>query len=360
MKNQFWRGKKVFITGHTGFKGGWLTAWLKSLGADVTGYALAPNTKPSLFEHAKIGDGTTSIIGDILDADKLSQSVQKHEPEIVFHMAAQPLVHYSYENPVETFSVNVVGTANVLEAIRKVKSVRAIIVVTSDKCYENKEWVWGYRESDAMGGYDPYSSSKGCTELVASSYRRSFFNVNKYDEHRVALATVRAGNVIGGGDWSEARLVPDLMRAFTDNKVTQIRNPNACRPWQHVLDVLDGYLCLAERLFTNGRHYADAWNFGPSDENIKSVGWIADKAVEIWGQGVRWELIENKFNHEAQCLKLDCNKARAQLNWSPKLSITDTLKMTLDWYKAFNNQKDMKQYTENQISEYVSREKINE
>lgn len=356
MNKEFWQGKKVFITGHTGFKGGWLTAWLKLLGASVTGYSLEPQKKPNLFELASIGEGIYSVIGNILDASRLYECMKSQRPDIVLHLAAQPLVHYSYQNPVETYSVNVIGTANVLEAIRSIDSVRAVVVVTSDKCYENREWVWGYREQDAMGGYDPYSSSKGCTELVAASYRRSYFNVNQFDKHRVALATVRAGNVIGGGDWADARLVPDLVRSFIKREVTQIRNPSACRPWQHVLDVLYGYLMLTEKLWDSGVDFAEAWNFGPSEENIKSVGWVADRAVEIWGEGVKWSLGDNQFNHEAKILKLDCNKSRALLGWSSKMSINDALENTFEWYKQYHQEKDMQAFTHQQIKQYESRE----
>jgi len=352
MNKQFWSGKKVFITGHTGFKGSWLTTWLKLLGASITGYSLAPETNPNLFELACVSDGINSIEGNILDVDSLRHAMRTQCPEIVFHLAAQPLVRYSYANPVETYEVNVIGTLNVLEAVRSIESVKAVIVVTSDKCYENQEWVWGYRESDPMGGFDPYSSSKGCTELAVSSYRRSFFNVSDYAKHGVGLATVRAGNVIGGGDWAEARLIPDLIRSFTKNETAMIRNPNAHRPWQYILDVLTGYLILAQKLYESGSHFSDAWNFGPNDENVKSVSWIADKMTQLWGEKAKYSVNQDTLLHEANCLKLDSNKSRTILGWEPKSSIEDVLENTINWYQAFFQQKNMKQFTERQIATY--------
>ena len=273
----FWRGKKVFVTGHTGFKGGWLCLWLQQLGANVTGYALQPPTTPSLFEIAVIGRGMESIIGDIREATTLSDAVRTAQPELVIHMAAQPLVRYSYENPIETYSTNVMGTVHLLEAIRKTQSVKAVVCVTSDKCYENREWEWGYRENDPLGGYDPYSNSKACAELVTAAYRNSYFNPDKYFEHGVAVASARAGNVIGGGDWAQDRLVPDMLRAIECGKPVLIRNPDAIRPWQHVLEPLSGYLLLAESLLTHGPANAEAWNFGPHDADAKPVRWIVDR-----------------------------------------------------------------------------------
>jgi len=358
MNKKFWAGKKVFITGHTGFKGSWLTTWLKLLGATVSGYSLAPGTKPSLFEVTDVAHGITSINGNILDSALLLETIKQQQPDIVFHLAAQPLVHYSYLNPIETYTVNVIGTANLLEAIRSIKSVRAVIVVTSDKCYENQEWVWGYRETDSMGGFDPYSSSKGCAELVASSYRRSYFNTSRYDQHRVALATVRAGNVIGGGDWTEARLIPDLVRSFIKKETGIIRNPQAHRPWQYILDLLQGYLMLTEKLWHHGPEYADAWNFGPNEDNVKPVAWIADKLVNLWGENVKWAMGESNNLHEANSLKLDCNKSRTLLGWVPKLSIDDALAETLAWYKAHHHKKNMLDFTLHQIREYETKEAI--
>lgn len=355
MNKQFWAGKKVFITGHTGFKGSWLTTWLKMLGATVTGYSLPPQTNPSMFELANVAEGITSIQGNILDTQHLLQTIQDQQPEIIFHLAAQPLVHYSYQNPIETYTVNVIGTANLLETIRSVKSVKAVTVVTSDKCYENQEWVWGYRETDQMGGFDPYSSSKGCAELVVSAYRRSYFNLSQYDQHRVAIATVRAGNVIGGGDWATARLIPDLVRSFTKNEIGIIRHPHAYRPWQYILDLLQGYLMLTEQLWHKGSSFADAWNFGPDDENVKSVSWIADRLVSLWGENAKWALDENERLHEAMCLKLDCNKSRSILGWAPKMTIDDVLETTLAWYQAHYHNNEMGKFTEQQIKEYEKR-----
>src|SRR3989338_3469423 len=295
MNKNFWQGKKVFITGHTGFKGGWLVTWLKLLGASVTGYALPPEAQPNLFELAHVADGITSIYDDILNIAHLSQAIKNQRPDVVFHLAAQPLVHYSYTNPVETYNVNVMGTVNLLEAVRSIDSIRAIVIVTSDKCYENKEWLWGYRETDPMGGFDTYSSSKGCVELIVSAYRRSYFNPLHYDQHGVGLASVRAGNVLGGGDWAKDRLVPDLVRSFTNKEEAIIRNPLAYRPWQYILDLLCGYLKLTENLCDKGVSFADAWNFGPSEDNVKPVAWIADKVASLWVGDAKWSCGQNKF-----------------------------------------------------------------
>lgn len=352
MQKDFWQGKKVFITGHTGFKGSWLTLWLKQRGANIIGYSLAPQTVPNLFSCANVAEGINSITGNILDLEHLKKSVLAAQPEIIFHLAAQPLVHYSYQNPIETYSVNVMGTVHLLEAIRYVDSVRSVVVVTSDKCYENREWIWGYRETDAMGGYDPYSSSKGCTELVVSAYRQSYFHANKYHEHGVGLASARAGNVIGGGDWAADRLIPDIIRALNRNEISQIRNPNACRPWQYILDVLQGYLVLAEHLWFKGIEYTGAWNFGPSDDNVKSVRWIADKLTTLWNKKEAWEISENHYPHEAMLLKLDSNKARNALSWQPKMSIHELLTHTCAWYNAFYQQHEMGQFTESQIVDF--------
>ena len=271
MNPSFWRSKKVFFSGHTGFKGSWLCLWLQQLGAEVTGYALAPPTSPSLFEVAHVAQGMKSLCGDIRDGAALAKAMREAVPDIVIHMAAQPLVRRSYLDPVETYSANVMGTVHLLEAVRQTQSVRAVVNVTSDKCYENKEWVWGYRESDPMGGFDPYSNSKGCAELVTAAYRNSFFNPAKYSEHHVALASVRAGNVIGGGDWAEDRLIPDILAAFEKSQPVVIRNPHAIRPWQHVLEPLAGYLQLAQKLYEDGATYAEGWNFGPNDEDAQPV-----------------------------------------------------------------------------------------
>ena len=329
----FWKGKRVLLTGHTGFKGSWLSLWLQSLGAQVTGYALAPPTNPSLFEVADVGQGMTSIMGDIRDLPKLQTAFGEHKPEVVIHMAAQPLVRYSYQNPVETYSTNVMGTVHVLEAVRNTPGVRAVVNITTDKCYENREWVWGYRENEPMGGYDPYSNSKGCAELVSAAYRSSFFNANSQAQHGVAVATVRAGNVIGGGDWAQDRLIPDILRAFEQGKRVDIRNPHAIRPWQHVLEPLRGYLTLAERLFESGLSFAEGWNFGPNDEDAKPVGWVVEQMAALWGDEARWQIDTGEHPHEANYLKLDISKARSRLDWHPALRLNDALALIIDWSK---------------------------
>jgi CDP-glucose 4,6-dehydratase len=334
MTPSFWSEKKVFVTGHTGFKGGWLSLWLQSLGAEVIGYALRPPTHPSLFEVAQVAEGMTSIVGDIRDGTRLTRAMQESAPDIVIHMAAQPLVRRSYVDPVDNYSTNVMGTVHLLEAVRQTPSVRAVVNVTTDKCYENKEWVWGYRENEPMGGFDPYSSSKGCAELVTAAYRNSFFNTSKYSEHQVALATARAGNVIGGGDWAEDRLIPDILRAIEAGQSVSIRNPYATRPWQHVLEPLSGYLALAEKLYTQGPAFAEAFNFGPLEESAKPVQWIVDKLTQQWGDGAAWHLDGGIHPHEAHYLKLDCSKARAVLGWSPRWHLDQALQAIIIWHKA--------------------------
>jgi CDP-glucose 4,6-dehydratase len=333
MSPDFWRGKRVLLTGHTGFKGSWMSLWLQSMGAQVVGYALNPPTQPSLFETANVAEGMTSIIGDIRDLTKLLAVFAEYKPEIVFHMAAQPLVRYSYSEPVETYSTNVMGTVNLLEAVRQTPGVKAVVNITTDKCYENREWDWAYRENEPMGGYDPYSSSKGCAELVSAAYRSSYFNVNNYEQHGVALATVRAGNVIGGGDWAQDRLIPDILAAFEQGKTVNIRNPHSVRPWQHVLEPLRGYLTLAERLHDHGISYAEGWNFGPNDEDAKPVGWIVEKMAGLWGNTATWQNDAGDHPHEANYLKLDISKARKHLDWHPALRLEDALKFIIDWSK---------------------------
>ena len=291
---KFWSGKSVFLTGHTGFKGGWLSLWLNYLGANVTGYSLAPKTLPNLFQLASIENDLSSVIGDIRDLNVLQKTLSKVNPEIVFHMAAQPIVRYSYENPIETYQTNVMGTAHLLEAVRHVKSVKAVVIVTSDKCYDNQEKLSGYKEDDPMGGYDPYSNSKGCAELVTSSYRLSFFNPEKYQEHGVAIASARAGNVIGGGDWASDRLIPDFVRSMAKNERLNIRNPLAIRPWQHVLEPLSGYLILAQMLYNKGCEFAEPWNFGPLQSEAKNVEWIANQLVKNWGDNASYQVEKNK------------------------------------------------------------------
>jgi CDP-glucose 4,6-dehydratase len=343
----------VLLTGHTGFKGSWLSLWLQSMGAQVVGYALAPPTKPSFFEVANVGKGMTSIVGDIRDLENLRKVFAEHKPEIVIHMAAQALVRYSYIEPVETYSTNVMGTVNLLEAVRSTPSVKAVVNVTSDKCYENREWAWGYRENEAMGGYDPYSNSKGCAELVTSAYRNSYFHPEKYETHGVALASGRAGNVIGGGDWAGDRLIPDIMRAITEGKPVNIRNPHAIRPWQHVLEPLSGYLQLAQNLYEEGPTCAEGWNFGPNDEDAKPVQWIVENLTKDWGEGASWVLDGGNHPHEAHYLKLDCSKAKARLNWHPRWRLETALGAIIEWHRAYRENKDMRELSLMQIGHYV-------
>ena len=352
--NGIYRNKKVLITGHTGFKGSWLCLLLNELGADVYGYALEAPTQPSLFQEAKIEELITSYIGDIRDLTHIQEVISEIKPEIVIHMAAQPLVRDSYTIPVETYAINVMGTVHLLEACRNTSSVKAIVNVTTDKCYENKEWHWGYRENEPMGGYDPYSNSKGCSELVTSAYRNSYFNPKNYERHGVALASARAGNVIGGGDWANDRLIPDFIRAISEGRKLNIRSPYAIRPWQHVLEPLTGYLTLAAKLFTEGTAYAESWNFGPDDADAKNVEWITQTICELWGEKATYEVDTNPQPHEANYLKLDCSKAKAKLDWHPKWNINETLESIVDWSKAFLSGEDMCRLTIRQIKQYYN------
>lgn len=351
MNPEFWRGKRVFLTGHTGFKGSWMALWLRHLGANVTGFALAPPTTPSLFELAKVDEGIHSIIGDVRDATTLQRALQTAQPDIVIHMAAQSLVRYSYHHPVETYATNVMGLVHLYEGIRQTPSVRAIVNVTSDKCYDNKEWAWGYRETEPMGGHDPYSNSKGCAELITSAYRASFFSVPGQASN-VALGSARAGNVIGGGDWALDRLIPDIIRALSTEQSVQIRSPHAIRPWQHVLEPLSGYLLLAERLYEEGPKFAEGWNFGPNESDARSVQWIVENLVQKWGPEARWVLDSNPQPHEATYLKLDCSKARQTLGWKPRWSLDQTLDRIVTWHKAALDGMDMKDMCMAQIKEY--------
>lgn len=350
----FWHGKKVFVTGHTGFKGSWLCLWLEKMGAIVRGYSLPAPTEPSLFETASVSRRLVSEEGDIRDFFHLRESLNDFKPEIVFHMAAQPLVRLSYDEPIETYSTNVMGTVYVLEAIKQVGGVKAIVNITSDKCYENREWVWGYREDEAMGGYDPYSNSKGCAELVAAAYRNSFFNPEKYREHGTALASVRAGNVIGGGDWAKDRLIPDILRSFENQKPVIIRNPHSIRPWQHVLEPLSGYLLVAQKLYTDGTAYAEGWNFGPNEMDATPVQSIVETMVELWGDGASWQLDGQEHPHEAHYLKLDCSKAKMRMGWHPRWDLNTTLTRIVAWHKAWLTGSDMREYTLNEINEYMN------
>lgn len=350
----FYKGKKVFITGHTGFKGSWLCLLLSKMGADITGYALEPPTNPSLFEQANIENDIAHIIGDVRDLDHLTRAVSEAKAEIVIHMAAQPLVRESYKIPVETYSINVMGTVNLLEAVRQIRGVKAVVNVTTDKCYENKEWHWGYRETEPMGGFDPYSNSKGCSELVTASYRNSYFNPNKYMEHGVAIGSARAGNVIGGGDWAYDRLIPDFIRSIIRGEKVKIRSPYAIRPWQHVLEPLTGYLALAKALYDNGPTFAEGWNFGPDDRDAKNVEWITQRICQLWGNGANFEIDTKPQPHEANYLKLDCSKAKAELGWIPVWNIEQTLESIVEWTKAYLDERDLKDVCNNQIEDYFN------
>jgi CDP-glucose 4,6-dehydratase len=351
----FWQGRRVFITGHTGFKGGWLATWLTAMGSKVYGYALAPETTPSYFTLCGLAPRMPTTIADICDQAALCRSLDEAQPEVVFHLAAQPLVRRSYRAPQITFAVNVLGTVNLLEAVRAAPSVRATVVVTSDKCYENGERVWGYRENDRLGGYDPYSASKACAEMVCTAYRNSFFQSGR---HGVSLATVRAGNVIGGGDWSEDRIVPDAVRAFALGAPLLVRNPCSVRPWQHVLEPLAGYLTLAERLCREGQDYAGAWNFGPRAEDAVAVSTLADSIVRRWGEGAAWRPEgAGSGPHESNYLKLDCGKAHALLGWRPCLNLQEAIELTVIWYREAlaPRSPDMYDFSTAQIGHYQQR-----
>lgn len=351
-KDNFWQGKKVLLTGHTGFKGSWLSLMLQRFGAEVAGYSLAPQTEDNMFSIASVADGMTSVFSDIRDIANFKAFSEDFNPEIVIHMAAQPLVRESYVDPITTYETNVMGTVNILQTVRELQDVKACVVITTDKCYENKEWHWGYRENEPLGGYDPYSSSKACTELVASSFRNSYFSGG---QSKVSLATARAGNVIGGGDWADDRLLPDVFRSIASGSEMVIRYPHAIRPWQHVLEPLTGYLNLAQKLYLQGDEFAEAWNFGPADKDAKPVSWIMECVSGLWGDEFRW-CIDSDGNHphEAHYLKLDCSKAKEKLKWLPMLGLEEGLKLTVDWFKAYQQGSDMKEFTFDQIDRYLN------
>ena len=353
-ENNFWTNKKVFVTGHTGFKGSWLCMLLHELGAKVYGYALNPPTEPSLYKLCEIDKIVHSTIADIRDYKSLSEAINNAQPEIVIHMAAQPLVRLSYKNPVETYEVNMMGTVNLLEAIRTANSVKAVVNVTTDKCYENKEWLWGYRENEPMGGHDPYSSSKACSEIITAAYRKSFFTPEN-NKPTTCIATARAGNVIGGGDWAEDRLIPDFVRAIIKNEKITIRYPNAIRPWQHVLEPLTGYLMLAEALCEKGISFAESWNFGPNDTDVKTVEWIVKYLCNKFENFIGYQVDENKNLHEANYLKLDCSKAKTLLKWEPKWSLTNTLDSIIEFTTAYQKNENLKAICIGQIQEYLKK-----
>lgn len=348
----FWRGKKVLVTGHTGFKGGWLALWLQSMGSEVVGFSRSAPTSPSMFEVARVGEGLESEVGDVRDFDAVRETVARHRPEIVFHLAAQSLVRRSFADPLETYATNVMGTAHVLEAVRQAGGTRVVVNVTSDKCYENREWEWGYREDDPKGGFDPYSSSKGCSELLTDAYRRSYFASGAADG-APALASARAGNVIGGGDWGEDRLVPDLIRAALEGRTLLVRNPDAVRPWQHVLNPLSGYLVLAESAWEDPGK-ATGWNFGPEDRDARPVRWVVERLVEHWGDGLRWDTDGSPQPHEAHYLKLDSSRARARLSWTPRWDLEEAIRRTVEWFRAYRDGRDMRVLSLEQISSFAA------
>jgi len=358
VNRSYWKGRRVFVTGHTGFKGSWLLLWLDALGASVTGYALEPPTHPSLFEQADVASTCRSIFADVRDFPRLKSAIAECRPDVVLHMAAQSVVRRGYADPIETYSTNVIGTVNLLEALRQLQHPCVVVNVTSDKCYANQEWVWGYRENEPMGGRDPYSNSKGCAELVTTAFRESYFPAESFKSHGIALASARAGNAIGGGDWTSDQLIPDLMRAFLAGRPCLIRNPSACRPWQFVLEPLRGYLMLAERLTQDAAHFAEGWNFGPADADAKSVSWIADRLADSWGGPASWSHDAAGHPREAHALKLDASKAKACLSWHPVSPLSVALDWVAAWYRAFQSGADLRHLTRLQIEQYdaLSRE----
>ena len=350
INKNFWNNKKVFLTGHTGFKGSWLAMWLKSMGVNLKGYSLSPEDKINLFEKASIENNMISEIGDIRDYNRLYNSIIDFKPEILIHMAAQPIVRKSYEDTIDTYSTNVMGTINILESARACPSLKSIVIVTSDKCYENKETQNPYKENEPMGGHDPYSSSKGCCELLINSYRRSFFN----DNNSSGLASVRAGNVVGGGDWSKDRLIPDILKSFKKNESVIIRNPSAIRPWQHVLDCLSGYLILTEKLYFNNEKFSGAWNFGPNINDCKPVEWIVEKMISVSGKNIDWVLDKKSNPHEANTLILDNNKSKKFLKWKPKWNIEESITKIIEWHKKNLNDENINEMCLSQINDYIN------
>jgi CDP-glucose 4,6-dehydratase len=354
LDRSFWRGRRVFVTGHTGFKGSWLSLWLNGLGSEVTGYALAPPTQPSLFEQANVDSVVHSICGDIRNFQRLKTEIAQCRPDVVIHLAAQSVVRRGYDEPVETYSSNVMGTVHLFEALRQLGRPCVVVNVTSDKCYANREWVWGYREDEPMGGRDPYSNSKGCAELVTTAYRESFFPPGSLDQHGVAIASARAGNAIGGGDWTSNQLIPDIMRAFLAGQPCLIRSPTAIRPWQFVLEPLHGYLVLVERLAEDGPRFGAGWNFGPAEADARPVSWLADRLAQSWGHGASWVRDDGMHPREAHFLKLDASKAKANLGWQPHLPLPQSLEWIAEWYRAFQVGADLRRLTQAQIERYES------
>lgn len=352
LADTFWREKRVFITGHTGFKGIWLSVWLQSLGAEVFGYS---TSSPAALQEGKLAVPMQTFRGDICDSSKLHSALESTRPDVVFHMAAQPFVRRAIQDPIGTYQTNIIGTATLLEAVRQCTSVRAVVVVTTDKCYENQDWDWAYREIDRLGGNDPYSSSKACMELVVRSFRDSFFSTNSVRGHHIGVASARAGNMLGGGDWGKDRLVPDMVRSFAAGKPVVLRNPRAKRPWQFVLEALRGYLLLAQALYENPSRYAGAWNFGPGAGNVRSVEWIVEKLAVAWGAEAKWDIQAGQYPQEAQMLRLDCSKAAAELSWMPVLDLADALEMTVDWYRHFYAGKNIAEKYAEQIAAYSLR-----
>jgi CDP-glucose 4,6-dehydratase len=350
--SSFWNGRRVFVTGHTGFKGSWLSLWLEALGADVTGYALEAPTQPNLFGQAKVAGTIRTVYADIRDFSRLKNALAESRPEVVIHMAAQSVVKEGYDDPIGTYSSNVMGTVHLLEALRLLGRPCVVVNVTSDKCYANNEWVWGYRENEPMGGRDPYSNSKGCAELVTTAYRESFFPPSLHARHGIALASARAGNAIGGGDWTRDQLIPDLIRAFIDGRPCLIRNPSAIRPWQFVLEPLRGYLQLAERLAEDPCRYASGWNFGPADADARPVSWIADHLARLWGNHAAWSQDSSAHPREARFLKLDASKAKVELGWHPVSPLSLALEWIVEWYQALQSGADIRCHTRKQIERY--------